>query len=111
MQLKQKTKKRGHTFNRYIRRTRERVTESRESSNGPSRVYVVQKEGSRKLRHDGVATCHEKRGKLDLNGDVAAPRVRTGDSVVFADGRSAVEAVEVHRSWSLKVPAVSVAVK
>ena len=30
---------------------------------GPSRGYLVQKEGSRKLRHDGVATCYEKRGK------------------------------------------------
>ena len=26
---------------------------------GPSRGYVVQKEGSRKLRHDGVTTCFE----------------------------------------------------
>ena len=31
----------------------------------PSRGNVVQKEGSRKLRHDGVATCYEKRSKLD----------------------------------------------
>ena len=30
---------------------------------GPSRGYLVQKEGSRKLRHDGVATCYEKQGK------------------------------------------------
>ena len=48
---------------------------------------------------------------LVWNGDVAAPRVRTGDGVVFADGRGAVEAVEVHKSWSLKAPAMSVAVK
>ena len=26
---------------------------------GPSRGYVVQKEGSRKLRYDGVAACYE----------------------------------------------------
>ena len=32
---------------------------------GPSTGYVVQKEGSRKLRHDGVAICYEKRGKLN----------------------------------------------
>ena len=36
------------------------------------------------------------------NSDVAAPRVRTDDGVVFVDGRGAVEAVEVHKSWSLK---------
>ena len=32
---------------------------------GPSRGYLVQKDGSKKLRHDGVATCYEKRGKLN----------------------------------------------
>ena len=48
---------------------------------------------------------------LVWNGDVVAPRVRTGDGVVFADGRGAVEAVKAHKSWSLKAPAVSVAVK
>ena len=32
---------------------------------GPTRGYVVRKEGSRKLRHDSVATCYENRGKLD----------------------------------------------
>ena len=36
MQPKQKTRKRGHHFNRFIlRRARERVTENRDSSNGP----------------------------------------------------------------------------
>ena len=45
------------------------------------------------------------------DGDVAAPRVRTGDGVVFADGRGVVEAVEAQRRWSLKAPAVSVAAK
>ena len=45
------------------------------------------------------------------SGDVVAPRVRPGDGVVFANGRGDVEAVEVHKSWSLKAPAMSVAVK
>ena len=48
---------------------------------------------------------------LVWNDGVAAPRVRTGDGVVFADGRGAVEAVGVHKRGSLKAPAVSVAVK
>ena len=66
MQPKQKTIKGGHTFNRFIHSARERVTENRdEVPMGPSRGYVVQKEGSRELRHDGVATCYEKRRKLD----------------------------------------------
>ena len=45
------------------------------------------------------------------SGDVVAPRVRPGDGVVFANGRGDVEAVEVHKSWSLKAPAMSVAIK
>ena len=66
MQPKQKTRQRGHNFNRFIlRRARERATQNREMPMGPSRGYVVQKEGSRKLRHDGVVTCYEIRGKLD----------------------------------------------
>ena len=67
MQAKKKTRRRGHTFNRFIlRRARERATENRDKVPiGPSRGYEVQKQGSRKLRHDGAATCYEKRGKLD----------------------------------------------
>ena len=41
---------------------------------------------------------------------LGAPRVRTCDGVVFAEGRGAVEAVQVHRRWSLKATAVSAAV-
>ena len=61
MQPKKKTRKRGHNFNRFIlRRARERVTQNRDKvPMGPSRVYVVQKEGSTKFHHDGVATCYE----------------------------------------------------
>ena len=55
--------KKGHTFNRFIRRVREREQKTNTVPMGPSRGYLVQKEGSRKLRHDGVATCYEKRGK------------------------------------------------
>ena len=36
------------------------------------------------------------------NGDVAAPRVRTGDGVVFADGRGAVEAVIVEGAGNVR---------
>ena len=35
MQPKQKTRKMRHTFNRFIRRARERATENKYSSNGP----------------------------------------------------------------------------
>ena len=52
-----------HTFNRLIRRVRERVPENRDGSNGPFQGLCSSKEGSRKLGHDGVATCYEKRGK------------------------------------------------
>ena len=65
MQPKKKTRKRGHAFNRFVlHRARERVTENRDKVPlGPSRRYIVQKEGSRKLCHDGVAACYENRGK------------------------------------------------
>ena len=49
--------------NRFIRRARERVTENRDSSNVPFQGLRSAKKGSRKLRHVGVATCYEKRGK------------------------------------------------
>ena len=62
-------------------------------------------------RSAGEGRWSDKTRQLVWNGDVAAPRVRIGDGVVFADGRGAVKAVEVHRCWSLKAPAVSVAVK
>ena len=61
----EENQKRGHAFNRFIlHRARERVTENRDKVPlGPSRRYIVQKEGSRKLCHDGVAACYENRGK------------------------------------------------
>ena len=75
----------------------------------------LQKSTVRRPKPEAVASWHPRRsGKtrwLVWNGDVAAPRVRTGDGVVFADGTGAVNAVEVHRSGSLKAPAVPVAVK
>ena len=55
--------KKGHNFNRFNRRARPMVAENNLVPMGPSRGYLVQKEGPRKLRHDGVATCYEKRGK------------------------------------------------
>ena len=51
--------KKVHTFNRLIRRVRERVPENRDGSNGPFQGLCSSKEGSRKLGHDGVATCYE----------------------------------------------------
>ena len=60
---------------------------------------------------DVVGALVKADGPMVWNGSVAAPQVRTGDGVVFADGRGTVEAVGVQRSWSLKAPAVSVAVK
>ena len=58
-----KPQKRGHTFNRFIRRARERVTENRDSSNGPFHGRRSANGRAKELRHDGVATCYEKRGK------------------------------------------------
>ena len=85
----------------------------------------LQKSTVRRPKPEAVASWHPRRSDrsageggwsnktryLVWNGDVAAPRVRTGDGAVFADGKGAVETVEVHISWSLKAPAVSVAVK
>ena len=61
MQPKKKTIKRGHKLNRLVpRRARKRATQNRDKiPMGLSRGYEVQKEGSRKLRHDGVTTCFE----------------------------------------------------
>ena len=61
MQPKKKTRKRRHTFNQFdLRRARERVTENGDNvPMGPYRGHVVHEEGSRKLRHDGVAACYE----------------------------------------------------
>ena len=58
---KKETRKRGYTFNRFIlHRARERVPGNRDKfPMGPSRGYLVQKAGSKKLRHDGVAACYE----------------------------------------------------
>ena len=57
----EENQKRGHAFNRFIlHRARERVTENRDKVPlGPSRRYIVQKEGSRKFRYDGIAACYE----------------------------------------------------
>ena len=60
-------------------------------------------------RSAGEGRSSHKTRSLVSNGDVAAPGARTGDGVIFDDGRGTVEAVEVHRSWPLKAPAVSVA--
>ena len=66
MQPKQKTRKKGHAFNRFMIVEQEKGQHKTETVlMGPSRGYVVQKEGSWKLRHDRVATCYEKRGKLN----------------------------------------------
>ena len=67
VQPKQKNKNRGHNSNRFILRgAREGATQNRDKiPMGPSRGYMVQKEGSRELRHDGVATWCEIRRKLD----------------------------------------------
>ena len=67
MQPKKKTRKRKCTFNQFsLSSARERATENRDKVlMGPSRGYVVQKEESRKLCHDGAAACYEKWGKLD----------------------------------------------
>ena len=61
MQPKKKTRKRGRSFNRLIlRRARERATENRDKvPMDPSWGYVMQKEGLRKLCHDGVAASYE----------------------------------------------------
>ena len=60
---------------------------------------------------DVVGALVKADGPMVWNGSVAAPQVRTGDGVVFTDGRGAVEAVDVHKRLSLKAPAMSVAVK
>ena len=65
MQPKKKTRKRGHNLTGSFYVEQEKGQHKTETiPMGPSRGYVVQK-GSRKLRHAGVATCYEKRGKLD----------------------------------------------
>ena len=53
---------------------------------GPSWGYVVQKEGSRKLRHDGVATCYEKRGKLNRKANSTGRRQKAENDGFAAYG-------------------------
>ena len=65
MQTKQKTRKGDIILTGSLYVEQEKGQHKTETiPMGPSRGYVVQK-GSRKLRHAGVATCYEKRGKLD----------------------------------------------
>ena len=66
MQTKQKTRKGDIILTGSLYVEQEKGQHKTETiPMGPSRGYVVQKEGSRKLGHDGVVTCHEIRRKLD----------------------------------------------
>ena len=83
MQLKQETRKRGHNCNRFImRRVRERVTENRDSSNGPFQGLLSAK---RKVKEIYVTTALRPVVK---NGANSTERQQKAENDSFAAYRS-----------------------